>query len=366
MSDAMAGNREADLSPLGRLRQAAGRARYAAAQGLRTAWYGAHYALIRQRTGGFSRPDEPMVVTRPDIAELRRAFFRVFRQDRANIEAGLYPAPSDVKPGELARTLRQSARLLRDARVVDERRRARAGTEVRLLPGSERFPTYYRQNFHYQSDGWFSEESARLYDDQVEVLFTGAADAMRRMALAEIVQAVRTGGDQRRVRYLDVAGGNGRFLRQVMGVFPRLDAAMLDLSPAYTAVARERLAAWPHVDVIEGAAEAMPLDDGSIDVMSCIYLFHELPPRVRPKVLAEIARVLKPGGVFVFADSLQFGDNPKLDGLLEYFPESFHEPYYKSYLREDFVAMSRAAGLEPAGEAQAHFLTRVAVFRKPG
>ena len=39
---------------------------------------------------------------------------------------------------------------------------------------------YYLQNFHYQTDGYLSDLSANLYDLQVEILFNGAADAMRR------------------------------------------------------------------------------------------------------------------------------------------------------------------------------------------
>ncbi|HAE93237.1 MAG TPA: class I SAM-dependent methyltransferase, partial [Hyphomonas atlantica] len=54
------------------------------------------------------------------------------------------------------------------------------------------------QNFHYQSGGWFTEDSADLYDTQVEALFTGTADAMRRAALAEISRELR-GRDQRGV-----------------------------------------------------------------------------------------------------------------------------------------------------------------------
>ena len=45
------------------------------------------------------------------------------------------------------------------------------------------FPDYYLRNFHYQTGGYLSERSAKLYDQQVEVLFIGSADAMRRQAL---------------------------------------------------------------------------------------------------------------------------------------------------------------------------------------
>ena len=47
-------------------------------------------------------------------------------------------------------------------------------------------PDYYTQNFHYQSGGWLTEESARIYDVQVETLFFGAAGAMRRQAIPQL------------------------------------------------------------------------------------------------------------------------------------------------------------------------------------
>ena len=353
---------------LGRLGKTAGRARYTAAQGLRSAWYGGQYVLARRRSAGFNRPGEP--VFRPDntpsTAALRKAYFDLFRQDRANIEAGLYPDPvsQDMQLKNLPKTVARTRAFLRDVARVDDRRLRRDGTEVRQSDRADpkRFPAYYRQNFHYQTDGWLSEESAQLYDHQVEALFTGAADAMRRASLAEIARELQ-GRDQRDVRLLDVACGTGRFLTQVMAAFPRLQATALDLSPPYAEAARRKLRRWPQCEVVEGQAEALPFGDGTFDLVNSIYLFHELPPRVRPHVIKEAARVLKPGGAFIVADSLQFGDVDGLDGFLEYFPEGFHEPYYKGYLSWDFEPAMRAAGLVPE-RSQLAFLTKVRVWRK--
>ena len=343
----------------------AGRARYTAAQGLRSAWYGAHYAAARRRSAGFNRPGEPAFRPQNDVSlpALRKAYFDLWRQDRANVEAGLYAPPKDVRLRDLPRALKSSRAFFADVSEVDRRRVARSGVEVRASESAdpERYPTYYRQNFHYQSDGWLSDESAEIYDTQVEALFTGAADAMRRAALAEISRELK-GRDQRGVKLLDLACGTGRFLRQVMETFPRLRASALDLSPNYAGHARKLLKPWPHVEVIEGQAEAMPLKDDSLDIVVCVYLFHELPPRVRPEVITEIARVLKPGGLFVMADSAQFGDTPALDGILEYFPEGFHEPYYKGYLSYDFAPVMGAAGFAPERKQMA-FLTKITTWR---
>jgi ubiquinone/menaquinone biosynthesis C-methylase UbiE len=65
-------------------------------------------------------------------------------------------------------------------------------------------------------------------------------------------------------------------------------------------------------------------------------MLHELPPQVRRDVIGEAARVLKPGGRLVVVDSLQLDDEPDYDGMLERFPKNYHEPYYASYVREDF------------------------------
>ena len=56
------------------------------------------------------------------------------------------------------------------------------------------------------------------------------------------------------------------------------------------------------------APESIPLPDESQDAVTSIFMFHELPPKVRRIVLSEFARVLKPGGRLVLVDSLQHGD----------------------------------------------------------
>lgn len=346
----------------------AGRARYAAGQGLRSAWYTAQMQAARRGSGGFDRPGEPEFRPsrgRPDLTALRKAYFQLFVQDRANVEAGLYPDPDELDVTAFPRALKSAGAFLSDAAEVNRRRLARDGTEVRaqVPEGTNRYPAYYLQNFHYQSGGWFTEDSARLYDTQVEALFSGTADAMRRAALAEISRELK-GHDQRSRRLLDVACGNGRFLEKVLEVYPQLNAAGLDLSPSYTNAARARLAPWRRAEVIHDAAEAMPLENAAKDLIVSIFLFHELPPKVRPKVLAEIFRVLTPGGAFVLADSVQFGDYPALDGLLEYFPHGFHEPYYKGYLDWNLDAALESQGFVKERQTLA-FLTKVTVWRRP-
>jgi ubiquinone/menaquinone biosynthesis C-methylase UbiE len=84
---------------------------------------------------------------------------------------------------------------------------------------------------------------------------------------------------------------------------------------------------------------------------------------VRRAALHEFARVLKPGGRLVLLDSLQRGDRPDYDGLLELFPQNYHEPYFASYTGENFSALARECGLTPVRNVNA-FVSKVMVFDK--
>lgn len=345
---------------------------YAASQSARVAWFLGQYMLaarlgarITGRTRVASPTGRPVPDTRAILEELRALLAR----DLANIEAGWYRLPHDLVPNP-RRVLADAAAFFRDVPRVSRRRRDHVGTEVRANPppGSESLPAYYRQNFHYQTGGYLTEESARLYDHQVEVLFGGGADAMRRQALVPITRHLRNRGSLGRTtdcRLLDVAAGTGRFLTFVKDNHPRLPVTALDLSPAYLREARRNLAPWARsTALLQGAAEAIPLAGESQDVVTCIYLFHELPPKIRAQAAAEMARVLKPGGILVFMDSLQYGDNPAMDGLLDIFPQAFHEPFYAHYARDDLGALFATAGLRPR-EASLAFMSKLLVLEKP-
>jgi ubiquinone/menaquinone biosynthesis C-methylase UbiE len=226
-------------------------------------------------------------------------------------------------------------------------------------PEGRAYPAYYRQNFHYQTGGWFTQDSARRYETQVEILFAGTAGAMRRRALALLAAAWKE-RDQRGLALLDLACGAGAFLRDLAQAFPRARLAGLDLSLAYLEEARRRSGTRA---LVQAKAERLPFADASLDAVTCVYLFHELPPRYRPVVAGEIARVLKPGGLLAFADSVQPDDEPRLARLLEVFPAYFHEPYYADYSRADLTALFAQAGLAERARDKA-FLTKAVLYQK--
>jgi len=339
-------------------------AAYTASQSARVAWFVSHFYAARRMSGPLTRDGEaPFKSDKPvpSREEIAKGLRELFARDLRHAKAGLYDLPTSTLP-RLDRAVRNSRRFLGDVPEHDRRRSERSHSEVNVADGQNFYPPYYLQNFHYQTDGWLSEESAKLYDFQVEVLFGGSADAMRRQALVPLSEFMGT-RDQRKVRLLDVACGTGSFLRTVKDNYPRIPASGLDLSPDYLGHARGRLSRWWDVEFAHANAEAMPFEEGEFDVLTCIYLFHELPPEVRPVVAKEMIRVLKPGGQLIFVDSLQYGDTEGWDGLLDYFPEGFHEPYYHSYLSEDLEHLFKENGAELISSTPA-FLSTVTVFEK--
>jgi ubiquinone/menaquinone biosynthesis C-methylase UbiE len=185
---------------------------------------------------------------------------------------------------------------------------------------------------------------------------------MRRQALPPLAEAF-AGRDQRKLRLIDIGCGTGRFLDSIKQVWPRLPALGLDLSEAYIRHAQRHLRRWSRINLVVGNAEAIPLPDDSCDAVTSIFMFHELPPKVRRMVLSEAARVLKPGGRVVLMDSLQHGDEPDYDSMLDRFPKLYHEPYYESYVREDLTAMANHCGLAHRRSTKA-FVSKVMVFDK--
>ncbi|MFZ5609909.1 MAG: class I SAM-dependent methyltransferase [Pseudomonadota bacterium] len=301
----------------------------------------------------------------PSLADLLRDIARLFARDWAHIAAGHYGLPADMLPRP-HHVARRAIDYFRDLPKVHRRRTAAGHGEVRemarTLGTGKGLPSYYLQNFHFQSDGWLSPGSAQRYDYQVEVLFLGAADAMRRQALAMVADYLRACPDHE-IAVADLACGTGRFMAQLLRDFPRARGTAIDLSPAYVERARATLRRLPRGCAVEGALEALPLEDASQDIVTCLFTFHELPAKIRHHAAREIARVLKPGGRYIHLDTLQLGDHPPYDGLLRLFPQALHEPYFADYVGCDLEGLFASLGLKPMATERV-FFAKLSSFEK--
>jgi len=64
--------------------------------------------------------------------------------------------------------------------------------------------------------------------------------------------------------------------------------------------AKRRLQPFTNVDLRRGELEALPIDDERLDAATLMLVLHHVPDPAR--ALAEVRRVLKPGGRVIVAD----------------------------------------------------------------
>jgi ubiquinone/menaquinone biosynthesis C-methylase UbiE len=107
----------------------------------------------------------------------------------------------------------------------------------------------------------------------------------------------RVGGDGEGLTILDFGCGVGQSTPYFAERFPKARLLGTDVSSQSIAVAESRhgpLATYTHYD----AGDPLPYADASVDVAFTSCVFHHIPHDAHPAVLAEVRRVLKPGGRF--------------------------------------------------------------------
>ncbi len=298
----------------------------------------------------------------PATAEaIRRRYLGLLERDFQNTELGVYPRETlfDTPWLRYARRLPSFA-----ADLPRYLRRARRG-DFRDLPAEahpERFPPYYRRNFHWQTDGYLSAHSANLYDLEVEILFIGCADAMRRQAIAAVLRDTpkeRMAGQS----WLDLGSGTGRLFALIRAAGVECELHGSDLSPWYTQHARHVLnqeRGYSDIHLHVENAEGVAHQDDCFDVVSAVFLFHELPREVRRRILGEARRVLKPGGRLLVLDSAQPSESPDIASILDAFSGDLHEPFYRDYLKDDLSELVTECGFS-VDRLETHFVSKLVV-----
>lgn len=142
---------------------------------------------------------------------------------------------------------------------------------------------------------------------------------------------------------LDVCCGSGVVGASFRGKVGKIIG--LDLTPEMVALARTRLD-----EVVQGDVYAIPFPDQSFDGVCNREVLHLLPQPERP--LAQIYRVLKPGGQFVVGQWVPYG---AIDGPWMFQITKKKQPLFVNNLyHEDMVALLSQAGFKDI-EAQEYF-----------
>jgi SAM-dependent methyltransferase len=158
------------------------------------------------------------------------------------------------------------------------------------------------------------------------VLKVAIADLRRMMRHTDAVYPV----------VLDVGCGHGRSLPLLMEAFRPQRLIGVDREKLVLINAARRATAIGHaVTLIQGDCSWLPLRDGSVDLIFCHQTFHHLVDQTR--ALQEFHRVLRPGGLLLFAESTRFYIESWIIRLL------FRHPMEVQRSADEYLAMIRSS-----------------------
>ena len=135
----------------------------------------------------------------------------------------------------------------------------------------------------------FFASSAGQWDRLRDELF---GDRFHLAALAAFAEGAWTIGD--------LGCGTGRASEAIAPFVARVIA--VDASAAMLQAAKKRLQPFDNVDLRRGDLEALPIDEAQLDAATLMLVLHHVTEPAR--ALAEVARVLKPGGRLILVDML--------------------------------------------------------------
>jgi SAM-dependent methyltransferase len=94
------------------------------------------------------------------------------------------------------------------------------------------------------------------------------------------------------LRVLEVGPGTGGFAARVAAALPGVRLTAIDQSARFVELTRAR-----GIDAREGDVQDLPFGDEAFDVVAALWMLYHVPDVDR--ALAEVRRVLRPGGLFV-------------------------------------------------------------------
>ncbi len=303
-------------------------------------------------------------VTQADVEYLKQSVGDLFEFDSKCIEDKIYPV-SVLTPKKPLTHLSTLGKVYADAvkvifRKIQRKTKSFSKDAQRY---AEDLPEYYKRNFHFQTDGYLSQNSAEIYDHQVELLFKGTSQAMRRIFLKDLKQHLQNYKTSGKLHFLEIAVGTGSATEFVVKAFPEAKITCIDLSDAYLKKAQENLKDYSNINFLQAEGENLPFKNETFDAVFSVYLFHELPKEVRKKVIEESIRVLKTSGYMGIVDSIQMNDDEKLNWAIRDFPKDFHEPFYKNYIETSMESLVPTMNTELIGK-RVGFLTKALSYRK--
>lgn len=140
------------------------------------------------------------------------------------------------------------------------------------------------------------------------------------------------------LRVLEVGCGAGLTTKAIADLLQPSQLSAFDFSSEQVSRASRRLRGRSSVDIRQADATAMPYEAQSFDAVVEIGILHHIPGW--RQAIVEIARVLRPGGVFCFAEP---SEGRLTNGMYRMFPH----PREAMFEQDELLGEIAGAGLAP-------------------
>lgn len=103
-------------------------------------------------------------------------------------------------------------------------------------------------------------------------------------------------------RVLEIGCGTGNLTLRVKNAYRAAQLTGLDPDPRALGIARRKAGNLPGLSFEQGYAQELPYPDGAFDRVLSSMMVHHLDEPAKAAAVAEVFRVLEPGGIFLVAD----------------------------------------------------------------
>lgn len=157
------------------------------------------------------------------------------------------------------------------------------------------------------------------------------------VAIADLVRLIGKDGRQTYGTVVDVGCGQGKSFALLKQRFNPQKLIGIDADPEILQVSRNQAQKdGVQIETLLGSGAAIALPDNSVDMVFCHQTFHHLVEQ--EKAIAEFYRVLKPGGMLLFAESTRAYIHSWIIRLL------FRHPMEVQKTADEYLALIRRTG----------------------